>query len=79
MFTQSDNDSWKKNIKCHNCGKNGALSPGILRKKRQERSGAKNKDQMHANVEVGLDEDIGENVFGQNNEIGCQPELSVAG
>jgi hypothetical protein len=43
MFTQTDDDAWKKNITCHKCGKKGHLAPECKSKNKPE--------QVHANVE----------------------------
>jgi hypothetical protein len=58
MFVQSDgrDDSWKKNILCHNCGKKGHLKWGCPNKKTN-----KGKEQVHANIKDNPDE--GENIF----------------
>jgi hypothetical protein len=50
VFTQTDDDTWKKNITCHKCGKKGHLAWGCKSKKEP--------DQVHANVaEEDSDED----------------------
>ncbi len=43
MFAQTDNDTWKKNITCHKCGKKGHLARECKSKNKPE--------QVHANVE----------------------------
>jgi hypothetical protein len=63
MLAQSDNDSWKKNIKCHNWGKKGHLVWECHTKSDKKGDGTKNKDQVHANVEGDKCEDKGENIF----------------
>jgi hypothetical protein len=56
MFAQTDNDTWKKNITCHKCGKKGYLARKCKSKKEP--------DQVHANVEEEeADEDKDENIF----------------
>jgi hypothetical protein len=69
MFAQSENDSWKKIIKCHNCGKKGHLVQECCSKSSKIGDGAKNKDQRHANVEGDVDEDEGDNIFVQNKKL----------
>jgi hypothetical protein len=48
MFVQSDgrDDSWKKNILCHDCGKKGHLKRECPNKKTN-----KSREQVHANIE----------------------------
>jgi hypothetical protein len=60
MFVQSDgrDNSWKKNISCHNCGKKGHLKWGCPNKKTN-----KGGEQVHANIENDPDEE--ENIFVQ--------------
>jgi hypothetical protein len=43
MFAQTDDDTWKKNITCHNCEKKGHFT--------RECKSKKEPDQVHANVE----------------------------
>jgi hypothetical protein len=58
MFVQSDgrDDSWKKNISCHNCGKKGHLKRECPNKKTN-----KGGEQVHAKIED--DPDEGEIIF----------------
>ncbi len=58
MFVQLDgsDDSWKKNISCHNCGMKGHLKRECPNKKTN-----KGGEQVHANIED--DSDEGENIF----------------
>jgi hypothetical protein len=63
MFAQTDDDTWKKNITCHKCGKKGHLA--------QECKSKKEPDQVHANVEEEeSDEDKDENIFAQHKAKG---------
>jgi hypothetical protein len=63
MFAQTDNDTWKKNITCHKCGKKGHLA--------WECKSKKEPDQVHANIEEEKsDEDEDENIFAQHKAKG---------
>jgi hypothetical protein len=56
MFTQTDYDTWKKNITCHKCGKKGHLA--------RECKYKNEPDQVLANVEEEeSDEDKDKNLF----------------
>jgi hypothetical protein len=56
MFAQTDDDTWKKNITCHKCGKRGHLA--------QECKYKNKPDQVLANVEEEeSDEDKDKNLF----------------
>ena len=56
MFAQTDNDTWKKNITCHKCGKTGHLA--------RECKSKKEPDQVQTNVEEKeSDEDKDKNIF----------------
>ena len=57
MFAQTGgDDSWKANITCHGCGKQGHLKRECPNKK-------KDKDQMHATIDKENNPDDGENLF----------------
>ncbi len=63
MFTQTDDNTWKKNITCHKCGKKGHLAWECKSKNKPE--------QVHANVEEeDSDEDKDENLFVQHKTKG---------
>ncbi len=63
MFAQTDDDTWKKNITCHKCGKKGHLA--------WECKSKKDPDHVHANVEEEeSDEDKYENIFLQHKAKG---------
>ena len=63
MFAQSNgDDSWKANITCHGCGKQGNL--------KRECPNKKDKDQMHATIEEEDNPDDGENLFVQQKSNG---------
>jgi hypothetical protein len=63
MFAQTDDDTWKKNITCHKCGKKGHLD--------WECKSKKEPDQVHANVEEEeSDEDKDKNIFTQQKAKG---------
>jgi hypothetical protein len=63
MFAQTDNDTWKKNITCHKCGKKGHFS--------RECKSKKEPDQVNANIEEEeLDEDKDKNMFAQHKAKG---------
>jgi hypothetical protein len=63
MFAQTDDDTWKKNITCHKCGKKGHLA--------RECKSKKKPDQVHANVEEeDSDEDKDKNLFVQHKAKG---------
>jgi hypothetical protein len=63
MFAQTDDDTWKKNITCHKCGKNGHLA--------WEYKSKREPDQVHANVEEKeSDQDKDENIFAQHKAKG---------
>jgi hypothetical protein len=63
MFPQTDNDTWKKNITCHKCGKKGHLA--------WECKPKKEPDQVHANMaEEDSDEDEDKNLFVQHKAKG---------
>jgi hypothetical protein len=63
MFTQTGNDTWKKNITCHKCGKKGLLA--------QECKSKKEPDQVHPKVEEEeSDEDKDKNIFAQHKAKG---------
>ncbi len=47
----------------------GTFSLGVCAKSSDKGDRAKNKDQVHANVEGGNDEDEGENIFVQNKKL----------
>ncbi len=42
IFAQTDDDTWKKNITCHKCGKKGHFA--------QECKSKREPDQVHANM-----------------------------
>ncbi len=57
MFAQSGgDDSWKANITCHGCGKQGHLKQECPTKK-------EDKKQMHATIDEEDNPDNGENLF----------------
>jgi hypothetical protein len=63
MLAQPDDDTWKKNITSHKCGKKGHLAPECKSKKQP--------DQVHANVvEEDSDENNDENLFMQHKAKG---------
>ncbi len=63
MFAQTDDDTWKKNITCHKCGKKGYLA--------QECKSKNKLDQVHVNVEEeDSDEDKEENLLVQHKTKG---------
>jgi hypothetical protein len=63
MFAQTDNDTWKKNISCHKCGKKGYFA--------QECKSKKEPDQVRTNVEEEeSDEDKDKNIFAQHKAKG---------
>jgi hypothetical protein len=63
MFAQTNNDTWKKNITCHKCGKKGHLAWEYKSKNKLE--------QVHANVkEEDSDKDKDENLFVQHKTKG---------
>ncbi len=63
IFAQTDNDTWKKNITCHKCGKKGHLA--------RECKSKKEPDQVHTNVaEEESDEDKDKNIFSQHKAKG---------
>ncbi len=67
MFAQSSgDDSWKVNITCHGCGKQGHL--------KRECPNKKDKDQMHATIEEEDNPDDGENLFVQQKSNGMVNE-----
>jgi hypothetical protein len=64
MFAQSGgDDSWKANIRCHGCGKQGHLKRECPNKK-------EDKDQMHATIDEEDNLDDGENLFVQQKSNG---------
>jgi hypothetical protein len=70
MFTQTDNDTWKKNITCHKFGKKGHLAWECRSKKEQ--------DQVHVNVEEEeSDEDKDKNIFVQHKAKGVGNKNSL--
>jgi hypothetical protein len=63
MFAQTGNDTWKKNITCHKCGKKRHLAWECKSKNEPE--------QVHANMEEeDTDEDKNENLFMQHKTKG---------
>ncbi len=68
MFAQSGgDDSWKANITCHGCGKQGHL-------KRESPNKKEDKDQMHATIVEEDNPDDGENLFVQQKSNGMVNE-----
>jgi hypothetical protein len=68
MFAQSGgDDSWKANITCHGCGKQGHLKRECPNKK-------EDKDQMHATIDEEDNPDDGENLFVQQKSNGMVNE-----
>jgi hypothetical protein len=68
MFAQSGgDDSWKANITCHRCGKQGHLKWECPNKK-------EDKDQMHATIDEEDNPDVGENLFIQQKSNGMVNE-----
>ena len=67
MFAQSEDDSWKKNITCHNCGKKGHLVTEFKSKGDSKKPKSQEKaNQLHANVkETDDDDDDDGNLFVQ--------------
>ncbi len=63
VFAQTKNDTWKKNITCHKCGKKGHLAWECKSKNKPE--------QVHANLEEeDSDKDKDENLFVQHKTRG---------
>ena len=63
VFAQTKNDTWKKNITCHKCGKKGHLAWECKSKNKPE--------QVHANLEEeDSDKDKDENLFVQHKTKG---------
>jgi hypothetical protein len=63
MFSQlSGDNSWKANITCHGCGKQGHL--------KRECHNKKDKDQIHANIVEEENPDNGKNLFKQHKSKG---------
>jgi hypothetical protein len=68
MFAQSGReDSWKANITCNGCGKQGHLKRECPNKK-------EDKDQMHATIDKEDNPDDGENLFVQQKSNGMVNE-----